>query len=135
MADYRASIAKYCPFVGAPTRLQVSHTQRGPKKPIKITITKTAADLCAMFVSAALMSIGLWSYQKLAGPFISQAPVDECLQQISRILCPAPEGGAVFAAKNRYANSSTDAYFSRSSLKSSRFALSPADGNRVAVAL
>ena len=42
----------------------------------------------------------------LAEPFISQdseklrfqkskAPVDECLQQISRILCPAPEGGAV----------------------------------------
>jgi hypothetical protein len=43
----------------------------------------------------------------LAEPFISQdseklrfqksrnPQVDECLQQISRILCPAPEGGAV----------------------------------------
>jgi hypothetical protein len=42
----------------------------------------------------------------LTEPFISQdseklrfqvekSPVDECLQQISRILCPTPEGGAV----------------------------------------
>jgi hypothetical protein len=31
----------------------------------------------------------------MARPFISQAPVDECLQQSSRILCPVPEGGAV----------------------------------------
>jgi hypothetical protein len=29
------------------------------------------------------------------GPFISQVPADKCLQQISRILCPAPQGGAV----------------------------------------
>ena len=29
------------------------------------------------------------------GPFISQVPADECLQQISRILCPAPYCGAV----------------------------------------
>jgi hypothetical protein len=46
-------------------------------------------------ICGQLMSVGLWSYQKLAGPFISQAPVDECLQQISRILRPAPQGGAV----------------------------------------
>ena len=50
------------------------------------------------------MSVGLWSYPKLpwrvnlsgwAVHFISQAAVDECLQQISRILRPAPQGGAV----------------------------------------
>jgi hypothetical protein len=47
-----------------------------------------------------------WMQVYLTEPFISQdseklrfqvekAPVDECIQQISRILCPAPEGGAV----------------------------------------
>jgi hypothetical protein len=54
MAEHRASITKYWPSFGTSTRPQVSYMQRGPEKPIKITITKTAADLCAMFVSAAI---------------------------------------------------------------------------------
>jgi len=32
-------------------------------------------------------------------PFISQVPADQCLQQISRILCPAAQGGAVSPRK------------------------------------
>ena len=79
--------------------------QRGAEKLLRIRITKAAADFMRhVGIRGHLMSIGLSSYEKLpwqvnlsgwAVYFISQAPVDECLQHISRILCQAPEGGAV----------------------------------------
>ena len=43
---------------------------------------------------------------------------------------PGTRGWRRFAAKNRYANSSTCAYFSRSFFNSSGFAVSPRDGPR-----
>src|SRR6266496_1370149 len=48
---------------------------------------------------------------------------------------PGTRGGRRFATKNRYANSSTGVYFSKSSFNSSRFAVSPADGTRAAAAV
>jgi hypothetical protein len=46
---------------------------------------------------------------------------------------PGTGGWRRFAAKNRYANSSKCAYFSKSSFNSSGVAASPADGNMVSV--
>ena len=65
--------------------------QRGTEKLLRIRITNASVD----FRLHVRITNDHWMQISLAEPFISQAPVDECLQQISRILCPAPERGAL----------------------------------------
>ena len=73
------------------------------EKLLRIRITNGSAD----FMLHVRITNDYWMQPYLTEAFISQEseklrfqrsrkpPIDECLQQISRILCPAPEGGAV----------------------------------------
>ena len=107
------------------------------EKLLRIRITNASVD----FMLHVRITNDHWMQSSLAEPFISQDSEKLRFQksrkpQSTNVFSNQPDslprtrGRRRFAVKNRYADSSTCAYFSKSSFNSSGFAVSPADGTR-----